>query len=327
MFEWLDHLGLDARSETYLGGASAGLGALRSDMRGVLAAERRLRRLGRDVADSTVLLSRNASPLSRGGIESSLLRASAHGVYDFDDALFADPARGARGLFAKSHIWKRAVDSADVVIAGNDYLADAASDHASDVRVVPSCVEPADYLVKSDHRHEGRPPRAVWLGSPSTEKYLLLVADSLLREHARSGLTLRVVSRGRAPLGQLDPMVERIDWAAESFAADMIDGEFGIMPLPDDPWTRGKCAYKLLQYGAAGLPVIGSPVGASAEALGALSGAAADGEEAWSASLAALVDADVDGRSRMGAQARAGVEENYSFRAWAGTWRGAVLSP
>lgn len=325
VFEWLDHLHLDAQSETYLGGASAGLGVLRSDPIGVVAAERRLRRLMHEVSGATVLLGRNASPLSRGGVESAILGAAERSVYDFDDALFADPARGPRGLFAKSRIWRRAVEAADHVVAGNDYLADAASAYADAITVVPSCVEPEDYVLKRDHDFAGRPPRAVWLGSPSTEQYLVPIADALLAEHRRSGLTLRVISRGRRSLGDLDRMIERVDWSAATFAADLVDNEVGIMPLPDDPWTRGKCAYKLLQYGAAGLPVLGSPVGANKDALKRLGGIAATSMDDWADALAVLVDTGPDARAQKGRTARAGVESHYSFEAWSGRWRLAAL--
>jgi glycosyltransferase involved in cell wall biosynthesis len=323
VFEWLDHLSVEASSETYLDTASAGLGVLARHPIQAGRAELRLRRLARS-GSGPLLLSRNASPLSTGRVESALLRRSSHGVYDFDDALMHDTASGLRGHFAKERIWRNAVAAADVVIAGNSYLADAASTINPHVEIIPSCVEPSAYPQKDDFEVR-RVPTAVWLGSPSTEQYLQLISRALLAEHARSGLRLTLISRGDAPLGELGRMVDRISWSIDTFAGDLIAADFGIMPLPDTPWTRGKCAYKLLQYAAAGLPAIGSPVGMNLNVLHQLGFAAAQDEHDWTDTLRCSVDASAATRTAQGRAARTGVEEHFSFRTWAPAWSRSVL--
>lgn len=321
IFDWLTHLGLEADSHVYLDTATAGLRDIAQHPVRAVRAESSLRRLAGRVAGDTVLLSRNASSLSTGRLEERLLGRAARGVYDIDDALM----NLTGGPFPKSRIWERATRAADVAVVGNDYLADAASRHSTNVVVIPSCVEPSAYRVKSSF-DVGDVPVAVWMGSPGTEFYLEPLADALLAEHRRSGLRLRVISRGSASLGPLDPMVDRTDWRIDTFGGDLADADLGIMPLHEDPrWSQGKCAYKLLQYGAAGLPSIASPVGANAEAITRLGAvAAADGAE-WAEALRELVDASAGRRRAMGEKARSGVTEHYSFSAWAPTWRRAVL--
>ncbi len=321
--DWLAHLGLDADVETYLGTGSTGLGVLTSRPREVLAAEARLRRLRTEVAGGPLLLVRNATPLSNGGIESALLRRAGHGVYDFDDALMLQQPGAANRLFSRARAWRRAVAAADVVVAGNDHLADAASAHSTNVVVVPSCVEPDDYVTKASY-DLGDPPVAVWLGSPSTEPYLAAIAAPLLAEHRRSGLRLRLVSAGTAPLGALDAMTDRVAWAPGWAEASLASADVGLMPLPDDPWARGKCAYKLLQYAAAGLPVVGSPVGVNAEVLDQLSGLAAATHDEWRDALRTVVDVSADERAGLGAGALAGVTAEFSFARWADQWRRSV---
>jgi hypothetical protein len=152
-------------------------------------------------------------------------------------------------VLGKSATWSRAVAAADVVVAGNDYLAERASRTARQVVAIPSCVEPADYPVKSSYVLCD-PPRLVWVGSPSTEPFLRIIALSLLEVHRRTGARLTVVSAGSAPLGPLDAIVDRLPWALDSVASALSASDVAIGPLTDSPYARGKCAYKLLQYAA-----------------------------------------------------------------------------
>ena len=324
VFDWLDHLNLPATVHDYLGASSSGFQDLAKNPASTLAAELRTRRVARKLTGHNLLISRNASPLSSGRTESKMLRRAANGVYDFDDALWYSAATGARALGSKSRIWHSSVDAADHVIAGNSYLAEAAAKINANVTIIPSCIEPSAYRPKAQFDLSAQ-PRAIWLGSPSTEKYLIDIDEALLHEHRRSGLRLTVISRGDRTLGRLDPMIDRVDWTLDGFAADLGKADFGIMPLPDDPWTRGKCAYKLLQYAATALPIIGSPTGANAEVLSSLGGLSPVSVDEWSDALSELVVAPTAERVRLGALALAGVTEHFSYNRWANTWRSVVL--
>lgn len=320
IFDWLDHLALEADSHTYLDRSTAGFGDLRRDPVGALRAELSLRSLARRGSE-TLLLSRNASSLSTGALEARLLRSAARSVYDIDDALM----NLTGGPFPKERIWRRASEAADVCLVGNDYLADRASSVAREVVVVPSCVEVDAYTRKSDFT-TGDVPVAVWMGSPGTEQFLRTVAEPLVAEHRRSGLRLRVISRGTASLGPLDVMVDREDWDVTTYTSVLASADLGIMPLVDDAvWAPGKCAYKLLQYGASGLPSIASPVGANALAIERLGSTAATDAAEWAQALRELVDASASTRAELGARARTAVTEHYSFGAWAPVWRRSVL--
>lgn len=322
VFDWIDHLSLDALGTTYLDLASNSLGAIRSNLSRVPAAERALRAQAR-LQSGPLLLSRQASPFSNGSLEARLLRNAVRGVYDFDDALMFSPPSATERLWSRRRIWARSVDAADAVIAGNEFLAEQAQKRSHEVVIIPSCVEPGQYEVK-DHV-DSDTPTAVWLGSPSTEQYLHTIAEPLLRAHREIGLRLVVISAGSAPLGALDEMVSRVDWRPESFASDLLRGDFGIMPLDDDLWTRGKCAYKLLQYSAAGLPSVASPVGANARVLGLAEGIAARTSPEWADALIAMAGEGAAGRSRRGAAARTAIEQHYSFDAWSESWQRVVF--
>lgn len=321
VFDWIDRVAPDARAHDYLGGTNNSLGALLRRPGALLAAERELRRVAA-LPLGTALISRQASPFGNGAMERQLLRRAERGVYDFDDALAVAPDR-LGGVVSRRTTWRRSVMSADIVIAGNATLAEHASQFSTEVVVIPSCVEPDDYTVKQDFAI-GETPRALWLGSPSTEAYLGTIEDALLAVHGSHGLRLTVLSAGSTSLGALDAMVDRITWTPDSFGTHIARADIGIMPLVDDEWSRGKCAYKLLQYGAAALPSIGSPVGANREVLDGTGGLAASTPDEWIGALQQAVTASASERAALGDRARSFVDERFSFRAWEPAWRSAL---
>src|SRR5436305_3743919 len=127
------------------------------------------------------------------------------------------------------------------------------------------------------------------MGSPSTEPYLRLVEAPLLALHRACGARLTVVSAGSAPLGPLESMADRVRWSRDGYGTVLAGADVGIGPLADTPYARGKCAYKLLQYAAAGLPLVASPVGANDAALRVLGGVPAPDGDAWYDALTHLL--------------------------------------
>ncbi|MFJ6429417.1 MULTISPECIES: hypothetical protein [Microbacterium] len=317
VFDWLDRVDVPAVAHTYLDGATNSARSLLKSPPRLLAAEGRLRRM--PSGDASVLISRQASPLSRGGVERRLLRNARIGVYDVDDALHLD----RRGPFPKAAIWRAAVTAADVVIAGNAALAEAAGRFNHNVTVIPSCVDPADYTRKM--RFEiGETPRAVWIGSPATERYLRDIESALVRAHEETGMRLTVISAGDAELGPLDAIVDRVAWSPQTFGAALADADLGLMPTPDSAWARGKCGYKLLQYGAAGLPMMGDPVGVNAEILRRGDGVAPQGAAEWADALVGFFSESANRRRERGEAGNRTVRDHYSFAAWETAWRQAV---
>lgn len=236
-------------------------------------------------------------------------------MYDFDDALHDDRRGGVHRVFGEAAGWSTAVRGADLVVAGNDLLAEAASRLNPNVTVIPSCVDPDDYPVKEDYA-VGEVPRLLWLGSPSTEPYLDEVAPALLQVHRATGARLTVISAGSRPLGELEAMTDRVTWDGPRTDRLIAAADCGLMPLPDTAWSRGKCAYKLLQYGAAGLPSVASPVGVNARVLEQLHGLPATDTGSWVDAVLALLSEPEAARRARGDAARRAVAEHYSFAAW-----------
>jgi glycosyltransferase involved in cell wall biosynthesis len=319
VFEWLDRLGLsaevlvampDGRPTTLVGWAAMG-------RRAVDAA-----RHGTAVRDRTFWLHREVSPLSPGVIEASLMRKAGVALFDLDDALYADPVRSARSWMlrrrAKAELCAR---HADTVIAGNERIADWASSLGASSVVVPSCVDPAAYARKSDHEI-GATARLVWVGSSSTLSHLRLVLPALAEVRTRRDLEVVVVG----PPGGLRPSaagespwpawVRLVPWSEDIVHRELARMDLGLMPLPDLPYERGKCAYKLLQYGAAGLPVVGSPVGVNASILTAMGAAAPVTQAEWVDAVDGVLRAPASERRRLGDRAADVVSADFSFARW-----------
>lgn len=232
-------------------------------------------------------------------------------VFDYDDAIFHkyDMHRSAmvRRMYGEKLL--RIIGGARCVFAGSGYLADYARAANANVHLVPTVVDMDRYAVKP-RAATAKPFTVGWIGSPSTTEYLMLVAPALQRlaQHA----PVRLIAVGASPIEIDGVTVEQRVWDEQREVTDLLECDIGIMPLPDDPWTRGKCAFKLIQYMACGLPVVASPVGANRDVVTADCGLFADNLDDWVDAMARLRD-DVDLRFTLGACGRERAMSHYSL--------------
>jgi hypothetical protein len=237
-------------------------------------------------------------------------------VYDLDDALFIGSAAAVNRRFGWAKQEARrcvaCLRRARLVVAGNAFLADHARRHAARVEIVPSCVAPEHQPLREHGAHEVL--TVGWMGSQSTSEYLAPVLPVLRRLNA-GAMRFRLVVVG-ASLGMREPWIEQRPWSLQTQASDLASFDVGIMPLRDSAWARGKCGYKLLQYFAAGVPAIASPVGVNPLLVGDDRGLLADSAAEWGRALKQLA-ADAGERRQRGAAARAFVERDYSYTRWA----------
>nr|WP_260859494.1 glycosyltransferase [Streptomyces cupreus] len=168
------------------------------------------------------------------------------------------------------------------------------------------------------------PPRLGWIGSPHNEAYLLLVAGALEEVHRRCGARLTLVGAARRSLGRLEALIDRVAWSPDSQRTALADVDIGLMPLPVTDYSLGKCGYKLLQYGAAGLPAVATPIGANADILRQFQMPAAGDDAEWAEAIRGLLDGSDATRERLGRRARAVVGRRYSFDVWLPRWTAAL---
>jgi len=319
LYDWFDHFGLTVEAHCHAGLRNAAPATLARNLGRVLRAEADLRHFS--PSGRMVIMSREASPLSRGGEEQRILGGAAHSVYDFDDAIYLTSS-WSRRPFDPPGKFARCVAAADVVIAGNDQLAEAAAGRARRVVVIPSCVDPDAYSPRTEWILPER-PALVWLGSKATEQYLEALLPFLDRLHAELGIGLRVISSGVPnPAMAGRDWIRFVPWRLETYASELAKGDIALAPLTDTPFARGKCAYKLLQYAATALPIVGSPVGANRLALERFGGVSVTDD--WYEAVRALLAAPEAIRAEMGHRGLAMVAQHYSFQAWASPWCTAV---
>ena len=236
-------------------------------------------------------------------------------VYDFDDAIYlpATSAANARLSFLKDpgKTAKLCALAAQVTV-GNEHLAAWARPRSRAVTVVPSTIDTDRYVPSP--RPANLRPVVGWTGSATTAAHLQPLLPALRRLRDRVDFELRVIGSAIHAEG-LD--VRNVAWSEATEVEDLRPIDVGLMPLPDDEWSRGKCGMKALQYMALGIPPVVSPVGANATIVrhGTNGMHAVSGDD-WIARIAELV-LDPALRARLGAEARRTVEETYSARAQA----------
>jgi glycosyltransferase involved in cell wall biosynthesis len=271
-----------------------------------VAYARRWARLRRALRDRDgVLVQRGLAPLGPGLIARALPPRPCRIVLDIDDAIDVLPpalqgkGQGTRLLYGPGQ--SRAIaQRADAIVVSTP---EVARGMPGTPVVLPTVPDPSRYAVAA--LPERSPLLVGWAGNGGNVPYLDPLAGAFRALAADGTATLRVVSAAPWAAG---PSEFRL-WRLEDEPGLFAELDVGIMPLPDTPYTRAKAGFKLLQYMAAGLPVVASPVGVNVELVersGA--GVLADGPEEWEAALRALA-ADPSRRRTLGAAGRAFVEE------------------
>lgn len=256
-----------------------------------------------------------------------LRRRSRRLIFDFDDAVLFRDSYDVRGPHCRKRAarFARTVRGVDSVIAGNRFLADCALRAGAAperVHVIPTCVATEGYR-PATRGADGNGLDLIWIGSSSTVQGLERRKELWSRLALEvPGIRLRLVC-DRFPDFRPMPVVE-IPWSEATEAEALASGDVGISWIPDDLWSRGKCGLKVLQYQAAGLPVVANPIGVHPEMIEpGVSGFLATTADEWVDAIKALAD-DPETRRRMGRAARASVDSRYSVEAWTSAFHSAI---
>lgn len=250
-------------------------------------------------------------------------------VFDYDDAVRYRDSYDPRGPYCprRARRFGALMRQVDQVLAGNAFLAQMALDSgavARRVHIIPTCIDHTLYAPKQPSAPTQKTCDLVWVGSSSTLRGLEQNAPLLQSLGASiDNISLTMICDRFA---RLDPLrVRRVTWSRETEATTLAQADVGISWIPDDLWSLGKCGLKLLQYMAAGLPVVANPVGVHTEIVRAgETGFLPRTPSEWIEAVRALA-ANPDLRAELGTAGRLDLERTYSVAAWSGRFVSALL--
>jgi glycosyltransferase involved in cell wall biosynthesis len=259
-----------------------------------------------------VYIFREAALLGPPVFERLIAESGVPVVFDFDDAIFVSyrsPSNGYLSYLKFASKTKTICRISSHVMVGNPYLADYARQVNDRVTVIPSTIDTEKYRVPERKEKTG-PVVIGWTGSHSTVHQLDTMRGALKRLAEKESFRLRVIGTPSYECPPLD--VEARPWRSETEVDDLSDIDIGVMPLPDDRWSKGKCGMKALQFMALGIPTICSPVGVNADIIkDDQNGFIAATEEEWVEKLSRMLRS-AELRQRLGHAGRVTVEEKYS---------------
>lgn len=235
-------------------------------------------------------------------------------IFDFDDAIFIPSASKSNIFMEKLKNPKTVVNSikrSRHVIAGNTYLAGFASDYNDSVTVIPTSIDTDEF--KPHEGDEGDEVVIGWTGSPTTVGFLAILKDVFVELSENfPNIRFRIIGGNYSVDGLSN--FESVAWSDGSEKDNLKHFDIGIMPMPDNAWTSGKCGFKAILYMSMGIPCVCSPVGVNKDIVkDGINGFLADKKSEWLEKISILIK-DRELRRKMGAEGRRTVEERYSVK-------------
>ncbi len=248
-------------------------------------------------------------------------------IFDFDDAIWLNDKSPNPSFFQKLKNpakTKKIISYCDLIIAGNEYLANYARQFNNNVMVIPTTID-----LNRDSRIKIEKNEKIcigWTGSFSTIKHFESAIDPLKVIKKKFGelVTFKVIGNGNYKNNTLN--IKGLPWEKDTEIADLCEIDIGIMPLPNDDWSKGKCGLKGLQYMALEIPTIMTPVGVNSDIIqDGENGFLASSEEEWVEKLSLLIE-NKELRKKLGKAGRKTVEKDYSVEANKHKWLKAFQS-
>lgn len=240
-------------------------------------------------------------------------------ILEFDDAIYLTHPKKMPKL----------IKMCKAIIVGNDFLKDYAIKNNQNVVVVPTMIDISRYSINPPHtiplpqgEREIKSPLLTgggmgeegkiiicWIGLAYNIDYLKQLADVFRRLSDK--IFLKIISNKCIEIEGVNVIFKK--WSIETEVEEIQSSHIGIMPLKDNEWSRGKCGLKLLQYMAAGIPAVASPVGVNKEIIqDGKNGFLTSTEDEWYEKLSRLCE-DSELRRKIGLEGRKTVEERYSI--------------
>lgn len=250
------------------------------------------------------------------GMERLLQRINKNIIFDFDDAIFvADKGKNSLVDRLREKVQYSSVSGviriSKCVIVENDYVRDYALQYCSNVQIITGPID-TERNIPGARPQDSKEVVIGWIGSPSTAPYLGVVEEALKTISKKYPVAVKLIGAGRFVLPQVNLVLK--DWSIDSELQELQSLDIGIMPMPDNEWTRGKVSIKLLQYMAAGIPAVCSPVGEHRRIIqDGVNGFLAASPDEWARKLSVLIE-DAQLRQKVGSAGRRTAEERFSVK-------------
>ncbi|MBW1973710.1 MAG: glycosyltransferase family 4 protein [Deltaproteobacteria bacterium] len=244
-------------------------------------------------------------------LERLFKRLNPNIIFDFDDAIYYSPNPKERKK--REDALSKILSLSKSIIVGNNFLASRCNGFKN-IYVIPTGIDTKRFSPKNKKKKENI--IIGWTGTSSNFKHLLIVQD-LLKEllKKRSDLIFQVIADKDFYFNDSTIPVNNIRWDEKVEVEKLKNFDIGIMPLYEDEWTKGKCGFKIIQYMAVSIPVVGSPVGVNKEIIEhGVNGFLAKKDEEWIKYLSYLID-NPEKRKVMGNMGRKKVEKEFSIKA------------
>ena len=261
-----------------------------------------------------VFIHREAYPIGGAFFEAVIFLLQKSIIFDFDDAIFLSASSRPNNFIERFKNPRKVaiiIKRSKYVISGNSFLADFALRYNPAVVVVPTPIDTYKYCPDT------KSPRDKivigWIGSATTLDFLKSRSDTFICLSKQfSGIKFKIVG-GDFSIHGLSNIVSK-PWFLDEEIEDLKGFDIGIMPMPDNDWTRGKCGFKAILYMSMGIPCVCSPVGVNKEIIvDGINGFLANSEEEWIEKLSCLIR-DPELRRRFGEAGRSTVIEKYSLK-------------
>jgi glycosyltransferase involved in cell wall biosynthesis len=264
-----------------------------------------------------VFIQREAFMTGSVFFEKLFARKNVKLVFDFDDAIWNHDVSDANkkfGWLKDASKTEHIIALSDLVIAGNKYLADYALQWNINVSIIPTTIDTDEYQPPS-HVHPDNRVCIGWSGSITTIRYLEYAVPFFIELKKKFGdkIYFKVIGDGNYKNEQLG--IQGVPWTKADELKELAEIDIGIMPMPDDEWSKGKCGLKGLQYMALEIATVMSPVGVNSKIIkDGVNGFLASTPDEWVKKISILIE-DNEQRHKMAKEGRRTVVNEYSVNA------------
>jgi glycosyltransferase involved in cell wall biosynthesis len=265
-----------------------------------------------------IFIYREAFMLGTTYFEKKLAKTKVPIIFDFDDSIWLnDTSDGNKNLAWLKRPEKNAkiCGLSTLVLVGNKFLADYAKQYNSNVFILPTILN-IDYHNFSKSQIKKSAVCIGWTGTTTTLKHFYTAIPVLkrIKEKYKEKVYFKVIANTKTWDKDID--VKLTQWNKETEIDDLCEFDIGIMPLPNDKWSNGKCGFKGLQCLSLEIPAVMSPVGVNTEIIEhGVNGFLADDDEQWFEILSKLIE-NPELRKEIGKNGRKTIEEKYSVNVW-----------